>query len=410
MAIQLIGQVESGRFLDDAVDEIFSRTRLSDPQKGLVYQITSGVVRWRGYLDLVLSRYAKKHIDKDVRYLLLMSIYQIGFMKKAHYHVAKEAVEFAKREKGKHVAGFVNAVLRRFVQDRELPAFSSDRLIGYTFPTWLTKRWTERFGKEDVNKLFSALNREPEFTLRIDTGKMTVDEAIDLLGHLGVTVRKGLFSPCAVIVDRLSPVLKSSLFREGLIHVQDEASQLTGMTVQGTKGRVILDACAGSGTKTHQIRQLLPDALVIPMDTDKKRLFLSTDRRNGLCGDALQPPFGKESFDVILVDAPCSSLGIIRKHPEIKWNRQEKEIAAFGAYQLSLIRSLWELLKAGGSMIYSVCSFEPEETFDIIENLSKEKKFILEKPLPFLFNKEYFLSLPHETTMDGFFITRMKKL
>ncbi len=368
------------------------------------------MVRWRGYLDLVLSRYTTKPIERDTRYLLWMTLYQAGFMKKAHYHVVKEAVDYAKKEKGKFVAGFVNAILRRFINDKELCDLPPGELIEHTFPKWLAKRWMQRFGEDEAKKLLTTLNTEPDFALRVNTVSITIDEAIRRLGDLGITARTGRFSPSAVIVERLSPVIKSTLFQEGLISVQDEASQLAGMAVGAAGGQTILDACAGSGTKSKQIGQLRPDACVVSMDNDRKRLRLSSLSHNTLCADALNAPFKAESFDTILVDAPCSSLGIIRKHPEIKWRRGEKDIAVFGAHQLSLVLALWGLLKKGGEMVYSVCSFEPEETIMVIDNVSKEKKFLLEKPLPFLFNKDYLLSLPHETAMDGFFIARMKKL
>ena len=115
-------------------------------------------------------------------------------------------------------------------------------------------------------------------------------------------------------------------------------------------------------------------------------------------------------FDTILVDAPCSSLGILRKHPEIKWRRRHRDIISFGNFQFTLLKSLWDNLARGGHMIYSVCSFEPDETVAVIEKFKKERQFVLENPLPFLFNKEYFLSVPHETGADGFFIAKMKKL
>ncbi|MCX7966001.1 MAG: hypothetical protein N2596_05195, partial [Syntrophorhabdaceae bacterium] len=114
-------------------------------------------------------------------------------------------------------------------------------------------------------------------------------------------------------------------------------------------------------------------------------------------------------FDKILLDAPCSSVGIIRKHPEIKWRLTEKDIEKHSTHQFSMIESLWPSLKNGGHFIYSVCSFEPEETVQVIKKLHEKFKFIVEKPLPLLFNNEYFISLPHRTDLDGFFIARLKK-
>lgn len=339
-----------------------------------------------------------------------MTLYQVGFMKKAYYHVVKEAVEYARREKGKFVAGFVNAVLRRYVSDRETRIPSLAEAVRQAFPGWLVDRWTLRFGIDQAGGLLELLNREPDFTLRVDTRRLTVDRAIESLAACGIEARRGRFSPSALTVNRLAPVLASSLFKEGIVSVQGEASQLAGMAAATAGGTTILDACTGSATKTKQMREMRPRARIISMDNSMKRLLLSSLRDHIVCADALAVPFRVSSFDTILVDAPCSSLGIIRKHPEIKWRRGEEDISRFAAMQLSLLRSLWDLLRPGGHLVYSVCSFEPEETTDVLRNLAEDKNFVLENPLPFLFNRDCFLSLPHETALDGFFIARIRKL
>ncbi len=339
-----------------------------------------------------------------------MTFYQVGFMKKAHYHVVKEAVEYARNEKGKFVAGFVNAVLRKYVSDKETRALSPAGAMRQAFPKWLVERWTLRFGTAETDRLLELLNREPEFTLRVDTRRLTVDKVIEALADGGIEVRRGRLSPSALTVNRLAPVFANALFKDGLVSVQGEASQLAGMAVAAAGGAVVLDACTGSATKTKQVREMCPQACIISMDNDMKRLRLSSLSDSIVCADALAPPFRAASFDTVLVDAPCSSLGIVRKHPEIKWRRREEDIYRFGAMQLSLLRSLWDLVRPGGRVVYSVCSFEPEETMDVIRNLAKDKNFVLENPLPFLFNKDCFLSLPHETALDGFFIARIRKL
>ena len=171
----------------------------------------------------------------------------------------------------------------------------------------------------------------------------------------------------------------------------------------------MLDACAGLGTKTEQMLELYPEARFVAMDLRIGRLSTASERLSIVRGDILRLPFKRNKFDAILLDAPCSSLGIVRKHPEIKWRRKEEEIPRFGAHQLALLSAVWGSLKQGGHCIYSVCSFEPEETLDVIRAFAAKEQFLLENPLPFLFNKEYFLSLPHETGVDGFFIAKLRK-
>ncbi len=347
-------------------------------------------------------------------------------MKKGDYHIVNETVDYAKKEYGTYVAGFINAVLRKFIreqaaffqiQNSKFTSFNpaeggtiQNLSIAYSFPEWLTKRWLERYGKENTVRLFEFLNKTPEFSIRVDINRMSRDKAAKELEGKGIKTRKGPYSEYALYVDKLMPVFKTTLFKKGFINIQDEASQLVGLSIQPEKGDIILDACAGLGTKTMHIQERSRDTFVFAMDNEIKRLQSIGRDTDRLLGDALRNPFKKESIDIILVDAPCSSLGIIRKHPEIKWRRNEKDIIDFGNYQLELLDSLWDNLKTNGHMVYSVCSFEPEETLRVIERFKDKRAFVLENPLPFLFNKEYFLSLPYETEMDGFFIARLKKI
>lgn len=390
---------------------------MPESQKGFIYEMAAGAVRWKSYFNWALSLYTKRPIGSDLRYLLWLSLYQISFMQKAPYHVVNEVVSYVKKEKGKGAANFVNAILRQYLRDRDaLRDGRTSRLVAdnlsvrHSFPEWITERWHKRFGRQKTIELLTALNKTPDFALRVNEKKISVAEAAAQLEGDGIGTKRGVLLPAALHVGKLAPVLKHRLFQHGMVTVQDEASQLVSLSIVPRAGDRILDACAGSGTKTHHIKDIAAHALIVSMDREAKRLELVRNEGNRVLGDASRPPFREESFDAILVDAPCSSLGIIRKHPEIKWHKREKDISALGDSQVKLLKTLWGALKTGGRMVYSVCSFEPEETTGVIERLRRSEKFTLENPLPFLFNKEYFLSLPHETGMDGFFIAKLRKL
>jgi len=344
-------------------------------------------------------------------------------MKKAVYHVVKESVDYAKVEHGIHIAGFVNAVLRRFLRDlkrEDIPlpgvptsdvSLSEHELsVIHSIPQWLVHRWTERFGSANAEQLFHAVNTPPEFTLRVNDKRFSRDEAIQSLKNLGIETRPGLFLESALHVSRLSSLIHSDLIRKKMISIQDEASQLAVHALQLKPGSLVLDACSGLGTKTSHILDLTNGIRLVAFDNTMNRLRLADRRANLVQGDVIRAPFPDETFDSILLDAPCSSLGIIRKHPEIKWRRHETDIIEFGRQQYAMLTTVWDKLKIGGHLVYSVCSFEPEETVNIIERFKDVRKFALENPLPFLFNKKYFLSLPFETGMDGFFIARLKKI
>jgi 16S rRNA (cytosine967-C5)-methyltransferase len=331
-------------------------------------------------------------------------------MKKADYHVVNEIVDYAKHEKGKAQANFVNAILRRYLREKGGRSGIPEGALEHSFPRWLIKRWEDRYGKTDTDKLLTLLNESPRFTLRVNLARISISEAASRLRKEGIKTEEGMLSESALSVEKLGPVLKSTLFREGLISIQDEMSQLVGAAIGVQTNKRILDACAGLGTKTRQIKEICPDSLVVSMDNEIRRLKSITGTGTAVLGDATRSPFMKGVFDIILIDAPCSSLGIIGKHPEIKWRRCQQDIISFGNFQLSLLNALWDNLAEGGHLVYSVCSFEPEETTEVIAKFRKDRQFRLENPLPFLFNKEYFLSVPHHTGSDGFFIAKMKKI
>ena len=214
-------------------------------------------------------------MKKDVRHLLWMSLYQVFFMKKAVYHVVNETVDYAKKEKGQGMANFVNAVLRRAIREKDelpMPRDPVSRLsISCSFPSGSSKDGTPGSGK-GTKDLLDLLNKSPEFALRIDARKITREEAIRRLADLGVKAVKSRLLEQALIVDRVGPLLDSELLKSHALHVQDETSQMAGLAVAPPSADLVLDACAGQGTKTDQIKEEWPSARVVAMDLDGKKL------------------------------------------------------------------------------------------------------------------------------------------
>jgi len=402
-----------GKPLDDTVDEHFSSMPALERHKPLIYEITSGVIRRKLYLDWVISHFVKRSIDGEVRLLLWMTLYQVFFMRKAAYHVVGEAVDYAKREKGQHVANFVNAVLRRSIRERTdlpMPVDPLIRLsIEQSFPQWLVRRWLDRFGQERAGDLLDLLNRTPEFALRIDSRRISPEAVEAHLARLGLKTHSGAFLESAIYVDRIGPLLTDDLLGTHLVHIQDEASQLAAIALAPLPHERTLDACAGRGTKTDQMAEGNPEVRIVAMDLERRKLLSIRGAQSLVQGDAKKNPFKNEVFDSILLDAPCSSLGIIRKHPEIKWRRREEDITRYGAAQREMIEALSQNLKSGGRLVYSVCSFEPEETVHVVEEVAARGALVPENPLPGLLDAPYFLSPPHVTGMDGFFIACLRK-
>ena len=226
-------------------------------------------------------------------------------------------------------------MLRQCIRDHEdlvPPDDPVTRLaVLFSFPEWLVRRWLARFGA-DTEALLIACSKRPAFSLFVDERRISRDALIDHLATKGVQARPGSM-PGSVRVDRIAPLLTDELFLEGSIQVQDEASQIAGLTVGIAPGEMVLDACAGLGTKSRQMCALAPGARIVVMDVDVRKIA-----RAGadlpVAADGARPPFREGSFDAVLLDAPCSSLGVVRKHPEIKWRRQENEIASFGRRQI----------------------------------------------------------------------------
>ncbi len=312
------------------------------------------------------------------------------------------------------MANFVNAVLRRAIRERDdlpMPRDPVSRLsISYSFPSWLVQRWCARLGEKETEELLGLLNKSPEFALRIDARKITREEAIRGLADLGVKAVKSRFLEQALIVDKVGPLLDSELLKSHALHVQDETSQMAGLAVAPRSADLVLDACAGQGTKTDQIKEEWPYAHVLAMDLDGKKLGSIRSTTCLVRADVLKNPLKKGCFDCILLDAPCSSLGIIRKHPEIKWRRSERDMSMYGGLQFEMIKSLGDNLRQGGRLVYSVCSFEPEETTDVVEKAKKTGLFAPDALLPLPGHDACFLFLPHVSGMDGFFIAGLKKL
>ena len=406
-------EVEEGGFLDESVERHFTKLSLSDQQKAIVYEMSSGVIRQKAYLDWLVAHFVKREMKPEVRHLLWVALFQVLFMKKAFYHVVNETVDFAKRHHGRPIANFLNAVLRRALAEKDclpMPEEPLERMaIECSFPEWMIRRWADRFGLEDTRSLLTILNTEPEFCLRIDLNRMSREQVDAHLQSRGVETRLGSLLPSALYVRRLGPVLSDPLFREGIFRVQDESSQAVAHAVDPTDGMLILDAAAEPGTKTEHLMQLCPAARIVAMDLHVSKLRPLAPWVLLLRGDAVRNPFKKQVFDSILLDAPCSSLGVIRKHPEIKWRRREGDVPMFATYQVGMVQALWENLKPGGHFVYSVCSFEPEETVDVIERLRQYLDFSLEEPLPSPATERFHFSLPHLTGSDGFFLARLKK-
>jgi len=369
----------------------------SSKDRNFLMEIVFGVVRRYDYLIFILSQKTKKNqkIQNVIQITLLIAIYEILFMDTPDYASINEAVNNVKK-KEKWAAGFVNAVLRNIVREKDTLSPETIDLTGLdnikrvalktSHPLWMVKRWAQRFGFDKTERLCHTNNSPAPFTLRVNTLKTNRDNLIEQFTIAGIQSQKGMLAKESIIINNFNGATKDlPFFNEGFFQVQDEASQLVSVISEPKENEKILDMCAGLGGKTTHIAQLTHDkAEIDATDTSKKRLekLLENTKRLGIKSIKtinFQTFNGlkenrRDYYDCIIIDAPCSGLGTIRRHPDIKWNRDEKIIKSLSEIQFDLLNNAVNMVKQEGRIVYSVCSFEPEETTDVI------KKFLDKNP------------------------------
>jgi len=410
--------------------------------RALVRELVFGVVRWLVLLDRHIDfqlTSKKKRLSSIVRSHLRIGVFQILFLDRIPFSAAvNEAVKGVKSSNNAWASGLVNAVLRRVAERREslgpdmarrcedtMGLDAVERLaIETSHPLWMVNRWVGRYGLEEARSLCRANNIKAPLTLRVNTLTITREKVLNNLVDHGIDAVPGRYAPEALMIRGYSgsPVTIPG-FKQGWFQIQDEAAQLVSYCLAPKPGESILDACAGLGGKTTHIAQLIRDqGIVEATDKNDARLELLKENQERLgikCISCI--PF--ESFNArlpelegryhrILVDAPCSGLGVIRRHPDIKWNRTRASLLGLASQQRSLLNGLAPLIRPGCTMVYATCTLEPEETREVVENfLSGHPGWDLiqaEKVLPAaarsLVDKDGFLlTVPESQGPDGFF-------
>jgi 16S rRNA (cytosine967-C5)-methyltransferase len=397
---------------------------LDKRDRAFLMEIVYGVVRYRDTLDWILGRYMKNPAKAGVFTAnnLRMAVYQIYFMRVPDWAAVNEAVEMEKSSSAAGKTSLVNAVLRNVLRqrDRLRYPFSFDDAVSRisvntSHPKWLIRRWIRRFGEEETLRLAEANNRVPALTIRTNTLRTTREELISLLAARGVACLPTEFSPDGIVLTEVRNRGELA-FADGLFAVQDEASQLIGYMLAPKPGETVLDSCAAPGGKTTHLAQMMHDSgRITAVEKDDERIVMLRAnienlgvRSTTVVGGDVAELHGLGPFDRILLDAPCSATGVIRRNPDVKYRRKAADFADYRANQLRLLRAAAALLKAGGRLVYSVCSLEPEEGEEVAaEFLKTAAEFrIIDAEAVFVrhFTDQGFLrTYPHRHTMDGFF-------
>lgn len=380
LAAQTVERIYRGRALDDALDELFAQLPDElDSERALVQELVYGAIRWHVQLaPLVHGLLAKplKDKDRDVAALLEIGLYQLLYMRVAPHAAVNETVA-ATTALGKDWAkAFVNAVLRRAL--REIDALrtriTAEERLTFAFPDWLLARLKAAY-PNDWQAIAVASNERPPMSLRVNLARATREACATRLAAAGLAAHPVSEVDSALILNTPAPVDAIPGFRDGELSVQDAAAQLAAFLLEAGPGMHVLDACAAPGGKAAHLLERSPDVDLLAVDIDPGRLARVRENfaRLGLTGrivtgDVTVPDrwSGGQHFDRILLDAPCSATGVIRRHPDIRLHREPRDLERLTRTQARLLDALWPLLAPGGKLLYVTCSILPEENDETI--------------------------------------------
>ncbi|MCU0591271.1 MAG: 16S rRNA (cytosine(967)-C(5))-methyltransferase RsmB [Desulfobacterales bacterium] len=441
-AVALLVKLSQGRRnLEALLEELDRSGIIRDPRdRDLLQALVFGVLRWQGRLDFILSRFSNiplARIEPAVLAILRLALFQIMFLTRIPPPAAvHSAVETARVMAGPWVAPFVNAVLRRAALGHSTVVFPDRNALPvpalaaeWSCPEWLVARWVGRYGVETAADLCEAINRLPPLTLRANTLKTSRGDLAAAMHSFTTETAASGTAPDAVRVSGLKmPIGGLEVFRQGWFQVQDEAAQLVSLLLDPQPGETVLDACAGRGGKTGHVAQLMQDrGQVVALDQNASRLAQLMDEMSRLgasivsvCEADLTQPGNWERlgpFDRILLDAPCSGLGTLRRNPDIKWSAHKRDLNRYRDIQIRLLERASTRLKPQGVIVYAVCSPEPEETVDVVEAfISKKPEFRIDRAAgglpeairPLIDAHGFLQTYPRLSYMDGFFAVRFR--
>lgn len=434
LAVKILNRVErTDAYLEKLLDNEMRNSELSGQDKALLYEIVHGVIRWMGRLDWVLNGFYKGQFSKAIPNLknaLRVALYQIMFLERIPDHaIVNEAVEFVKKLQGQKPADFTNAVLRNIIRSKNAIRYPDpeEDITGYlsayySHPSWMVKRYLQRFGREATEKLLQANNEKPYLTLKINALKTTPEEFKQLLISVNLKFNQGKYLPEFFQLQNLTNITAWDYFTQGYFNVQDESAGLACRLLDAKPGMRILDLCAAPGGKSAYIAGLIHDqGEIIALDRYDSRLQIMRKNIERLGIKSIKTievnalEYNDALFDRILTDTPCLGSGTLSKKPDIKWKKDLFDLRKISELQYGLLVKASTLLKTGGVLVYSTCSIEPEENFEIV------KKFLNNYPQFRLKNSTEVLpkeladedgciqTFPHIHHMDGAFAAKLVK-
>jgi 16S rRNA (cytosine967-C5)-methyltransferase len=413
IAVQVLLERQKGEYIESLLDSALKKHELKSEDRGFLQELVYGVVRWELTLDWLIAQKSGGKLQKEiVQTLLRLALYQMFWLERVpSYAAVNETVEICKKRGLQAQAKFVNAVLRSYDREREMTRQRLSELkgtkpaIGLSHPEWLWRRWEKEWGSERAIRLLEWNNSPPAVFARVNTLKTSAADLLKIWsveGVKGEAVNLGWVAENTVFQLESYPSLaRLRSFMEGLFYVQDPSTLLAPTLLGAQTGESILDLCAAPGGKTTYIAQLIKnDGRIVAQDIDPKRLKMVQENAERLGANCVITEGADDAlFDRVLVDAPCSNTGVMRRRVELRWRIEPEEIKRLAHTQIKLLQVAAERVRVGGVLLYSTCSLERDENQVVVG------RFLAENNV-FTLDHERQLT-PMSDGVDGAYCARM---
>lgn len=432
-AVKILKEVfDKNAYSNVVLGRELNNSELNDKDKSLVTEIVYGTLKYRYTIDNILNYYIKSGLGKLETYILnilRISIYQIEYLDKIpEFAVVNEAVELAKNKSPKG-AKLVNGVLRSYLRTKGSAEYYNknnkleELCFKYSFPTWMVKLFVDSYGSDQAEKILNGLNLVPSVTVRVNNLKADYEEAWKKLEENGYDIEEGKICPEAIQIKKGRSIDDNPLFVNGLITVQDESAMMIAPSMDLEENMVVLDLCSAPGGKACHAAEIMNNTgKVLAFDIHENKLPLIKENaerlgintiRCSVLDAATYSQAYKDTGDRVLIDVPCSGLGIIRKKPEIKWTKDKNVIRDLVKIQREIMLNAAKYVKKDGKLIYSTCTLSKEENEENIKWFIKKCPEFTIEPLYYgkidniIYHKEGYITILPDKNMDGFFVAKM---
>ena len=435
VAIEVLDAVFSkNAYSNIALNNALNKYKLSEKDKSFITEIVYGTIKYKYTIDIILNNYIKKGIksvDNYILNILRIGIYQLRYLDKVpNFAAVNECVELGK-VKSKGSSKLINGVLRNYIRNKDYKYYNENSFVErlsfeYSYPKWMVDLFLKQYDKINVEKILKGLNSIPSITVRVNNLKSDYETVWDLLEDNNYNIEEGVVCPEAIRIIKGKGIEKNPLFKEGLITVQDESAMLVAGVMNLENNMNVMDMCSAPGGKTTHISEIMNNTgKVLAFDIYENKLDLIKENKERLGVENIDLTLGdgtvynrkySEFANRILIDAPCSGLGIIRKKPEIKYTKSSKNLKSIVNIQRKILENGVKYLKKDGILVYSTCTLNKKENTENVKwFLKKFPNFKIEKIFlgdldNFIYDECGTLTILPNEYMDGFYIAKFKKI